>query len=146
MAKKLIPGILICAFSFWLLQGTSVLASPHRHHSPRRNFITFSWFFKPASLGLKIRLIDNFYATTNLDYRRSTNDLEWQVGSIYLLPRKILLFNFYLGGGYQFSRNTGYQFPYLTFGTNFFFLYSEVIYPLETRIDPKYRFGLSFRF
>lgn len=119
----------------------------HRHpQSAQKNFITFSWFFKPASLGVKLRLVNNFYATTNLDYRRPLNDLEFQVGSIYLIPRKIIIFNFYTGAGYQFSRNVGYQFPYAVVGTNFLFLYSEVVYPLKAHLDPKYRFGLSFKF
>jgi len=86
------------------------------------------------------------YATGNLDYRQSVDDLEFQAGAVYMFPVKILIFRLYTGGGYQFSRNEGYQYPYVTVGTNFLFLFSEVIYPMETATDPKYRFGLSFKF
>jgi len=77
---------------------------------------------------------------------QSVNDLEFQASAVYMFPVKILIFRLYTGGGYQFSRNEGYQYPYVTVGTNFLFLFSEVIYPMETATDPKYRFGLSFKF
>lgn len=129
-----------------LFSSSGMLARPHDRRSRPKNYITFSWFLKPASLGLKLRLYSNVYATGNLDYRDSTNDLEFQTGAVYLIPRKIIIFRLYAGGGYQFSRNEGYQYPYLTVGTNFIFLFSEVIYPMESGLDPKYRFGLSFKF
>jgi len=128
-----------------LVSASGIFAKSYKDYSPR-NYITFSWFLKPASLGLKHRLFSNLYATANLDYKDSTNDLEFQAGTVYLFPVKIIIFRFYAGGGYQFSRNEGYQYPYVTVGTNFIFLFSEVIYPLESGLDPKYRFGLSFRF
>lgn len=146
MKKFSAIGILL---AFVILFCFPVMGSPagYSHDKyTRKNYITFSWFLKPASLGLKVRLIDNFYAATNLDYERQTNDMEFQAGGVYLIPRKILIFNFYAGGGYQFSRNQGSQFPYLAVGTNFLFLYSEVVYPMKANLDPKYRFGLSFRF
>jgi len=133
-------GILIILIS---TSGTS--AKSHRDSSTK-NYLTFSWFFKPASLGTKLRVINNVYATGNLDYRDSTNDLEFQAGAVYLFPPKILIFRLYAGGGYQFSRNEGYQYPYVTVGTNFLFLFSEVIYPWKRGKDPKYRFGLSIKF
>lgn len=130
-----------------ILISTSGLFARSNYRDPApRNFITFSWFLKPASLGLKHRLFSNVYAAGNLDYRDSTNDLEFQAGAVYLIPRKIIIFRLYAGGGYQFSRNEGYQYPYVTVGTNFIFLFSEVIYPMESGMDPKYRFGLSFKF
>lgn len=134
-------GALIILFS-----SSGILARSHYRRSSQKNYITFSWFLKPASLGLKLRLFSNVYATGNLDYRDSTNDLEFQTGAVYLIPRKIIIFRLYAGGGYQFSRNEGYQYPYLTVGTNFIFLFSEAIYPMESGLDPKYRFGLSFKF
>ncbi len=133
-------GILIILFS-----ASGILAESHRNY-PDKNYLNVSWFFKPTSFGLKARLFGNVYATGNLDYRQSVDDLEFQAGAVYMFPMKILIFRFYTGGGYQFSRNEGYQYPYVTIGTNFLFLFSEVIYPMETAADQKYRFGLSFKF
>jgi hypothetical protein len=136
----LLMGSLIILFS-----ASGILADSHKNY-PNKNYIHLSGFLKPASLGLKARLFSNVYATGNLDYRESVGDLEFQAGAVYMFPVKILIFRFYTGGGYQFSRNEGYQYPYVTVGTNFLFLFSEVIYPMENAADPKYRFGLSFKF
>ena len=114
--------------------------------SPTKNYLTFSWFFNPASLGTKLRIAKNVYATGNIDYRKSTKDFELQAGAVYLFPPKILIFKLYAGGGYQFSRNEGVQYPYVSVGTNFFFLFTEVIYPMRSGLDPKYRVGFSFKF
>jgi hypothetical protein len=138
--SAIVLGILII-----LLSASGVLAKPHREY-PARNYLNFSWFLKPTSLGLKARLFSNVYATGNMDYRESVDDLEFQAGAVVLFPAKILIFRLYAGGGYQFSRNDGYQYPYVTVGTNFLFLFSEVIYPMEAATDPKYRFGLSIKF
>lgn len=143
MSRKLsvsIVGVLII-----LLSASGIFAKPPGDY-PRRNYLNISWFLKPASLGLKTRLFSHVYATGNLDYRESYNDLEFQAGAIYMFPAKILIFRLYAGGGYQFSRNEGYQYPYVTVGTNFLFLFSEVIYPMEAAKDTRYRFGLSFKF
>lgn len=133
-------GILLIVMST-----SGMFARYHRDSSPN-NFLTFSFFLKPVSFGYKLRLFNNFYATGNMDYQKSTSDLEFQAGAVYLFPVKIIIFRFYAGGGYQLSRNEGYQYPYVMVGTNFIFLFSEVIYPMETRMDPKYRFGLSIKF
>jgi hypothetical protein len=114
--------------------------------SPSKNYLTFSWFFNPASLGTKLRIANNVYATGNIDYRKSNRDFEIQAGAVYLFPPKILIFRLYAGGGYQFSRNVGVQYPYISVGTNFLFLFSEVIYPMRSGLDPKYRAGFSFKF
>jgi hypothetical protein len=136
----LLSGILIILFS-----ANGILAEPHRNY-PDKNYLHFSWFLKPTSFGLKARLLGHVYATGNLDYRQAVDDLEFQAGAVYMFPVKILIFRLYTGGGYQFSRNEGYQYPYVTVGTDFLFFFSEAIYPMETAADPKYRFGLSFKF
>jgi len=110
------------------------------------HFLTLSFFINPVNIGYKHRLFGNLYATTNLDYRRSITDLELQTGAVYLFPHKIIIFTLYGGGGIQFSRNEGYQYPYLTVGTNFLFLFTEIIHPLENGREPNYRFGFSFKF
>jgi len=142
--KKLL-SISILMILIILISTSGIFAKSYRNSSPK-NYLTFSWFFKPASLGYKFRVINNVYATGNLDYRDSIDDIEFQAGAVYLFPPKILIFRLYAGGGYQFSRNEGYQYPYVAVGTNFLFLFSEVIYPMETSMDPKYRFGLSIKF
>ncbi len=143
MKKKL--STILMASLIILFSASGILAEPHRDY-PNRNYLNFSWFIKPSSLGLKTRLFSTVYATGNLNYRQSVNDIEFQAGAVYMFPRKILIFRLYTGGGYQFSRNDGYQYPYVTVGTQFLFLFSEVVYPMETAADPKYRFGLSVKF
>ncbi len=128
----------------------SISSSEILANSPRdslsKNYQTFSWFFKPASLGTKFRIANNVYATGNIDYRDSTKDLEFQAGAVYLFPAKLLIFKLYAGGGYPLSRNEGFQYPYRSVGTNFLFLFSEIIYPMKSALDPKYRAGFSIRF
>ncbi len=136
----LLAGILIILFS-----ANGIWAKPQRP-DPSRNYLDFSWFLKPTSLGLKTRVFNHFYLTGGMDYRESVDDLEFHAGAVYMIPAKILVFRFYAGAGYQFSRNYGYQYPYVTVGTHFMFLFSEVVYPMETAADPKYRFGLSVKF
>jgi len=110
------------------------------------NFLTFSCFIQPLSFGYKHRVHDYLYANTNLDYIRSDSDLEFRLGAEYLFPRKIIIFKLYGGGGLQFSRNEGYQYPYVAIGTNFLFLFAEIIHPLKSEMGPKYRAGFSFTF
>lgn len=143
---KKILSISLLGVLIILISASGAFARSYHRDYGTKNYLTFSWFLKPASLGLKHRLFSNVYATGNLDYRDSINDLEFQAGAVYLFPVEIIIFKFYAGGGYQFSRNEGYQYPYVTVGTNFLFLFSEVIYPMRSGMDSKYRFGLSFKF
>jgi hypothetical protein len=96
--------------------------------------------------GLKERLFGRFYAQANVQYQETSADLEMQAGLSYLLPVKVLFFRFYGGTGFQFSRNRGYQYPYLSMGTDFLFFFSEVIYPMRTGLSPQVRGGFSFHF
>lgn len=142
--KKILLISLLVALIIPLLTATGFARG--RRLSTPGHFLTFSFFINPVNIGYKHRLFDNLYATTSLDYRRSITDLELQAGAVYLIPRKIIIFTLYGGGGIQFSRNEGYQYPYLTVGTNFLFLFTEIIHPLENGMEPKYRFGFSFKF
>lgn len=143
---KRLLSIVTLSFLIFFSVSNGILAKSHDYKTTPKNFITFSWFLKPASLGLKHRLFSTIYITGNIDYRSTANDLEFQTGAVYLIPREFLIFRLYAGGGYQFSRNEGYQYPYLTVGTNFIFFFSEAVYPMESGLSPKYRFGLSFKF
>jgi len=142
--KKIVLIVLMAVLIILLLTATG-FASKKRDCTPG-HFLTFSCFINPVNIGYKHRLSENIYATANLDYRSSINDLEFQTGAVYLIPRKILIFQLYGGGGVQLSRNEGYQYPFLTVGTNFLFLFTEIIHPLENRMEPKYRLGFSFKF
>lgn len=143
MKKMLVVIILI--FLIILFNSSAVLAKTRRIQEPN-DYLTFSFFVNPASIGYKHHLFNNVYATGNLDYRSSISDLEFQAGTAYLLPPKIFIFKLYGGGGFQFSRNEGYQYPYVTVGTNFLIFYSEIIHPMKSRLEPKYRFGFSIKF
>jgi hypothetical protein len=138
--------ILMTAFSlFFCLIVTELPAKPRKHSLPD-NYLTFTFFVNPAGIGLKHHLGSHIYASGALDYRDSDSDLRLRTGAVYFFPKKILMFYLYTGGGIQLSRNDGYQYPYVTVGTNFLFLYTEMIHPLQNRMKPEYRFGFSFKF
>jgi hypothetical protein len=137
--------IIILILLATLLSSNELIARSHRSY-PAQNYLNFSWFLRPTSLGVKTRLFSNVYATGNLDYRKSIDDLELQAGAVYMFPVKILIFKLYAGGGYQFSRNEGFQDPYANVGTNFWVFFTEAVYPIDSLTDPKYRFGLSIKF
>lgn len=109
-------------------------------------YLNFSFFINPLDIGYQHRVVDNLYGTANLDYRGSDSDLIFRTGAVYSIPRKIIIFRFYAGGGLQYSRNIGYQYPYLTVGTRYLFLFSEIIHPIESHATPEYRLGFSIKF
>ena len=108
--------------------------------------LTFSFVIHPVSVGYKHRVASSTYLTTNLDYVEDRNDIQFQVGAAYMIPRKFWIFWFYGGTGLQFSRNHAYQHPYVTLGTRFWILYSEVVYPIQRTSDTGFRFGFSVTF
>lgn len=110
------------------------------------HYITFSFVIHPASVGYKHRVAGSTYLTTNLDYIDDKNDVTFQVGAGYMISRKFWIFWFYGGTGLQFSRNHAYQYPYVTLGTRFWILYSEVVYSLQRGEDTGFRFGFSVTF
>lgn len=142
--KKLFMATLLIILMMVMCTGDVFAKSSRRE--PAQNYLTFSWLLRPASLGLKHHLGGNVYLTGNLDYKSSINDLEFQAGAVYLFPMKIIIFKLYSGGGFQFSRNEGYQCPYVMVGTHFWFLFSDVVYPLDSGGSNTYRFGLSIKF
>ncbi len=117
-----------------------------KKNQPANNYVTFSFVINPVSVGYKRQVARSFYFTGNVDYEGSHGDLYFQGGGAFMLPRKFWIFWLYGGGGWQFSRNNGYQFPYLTLGTRVWILSWEVVYPLERGEEPGYRFGFSIAF
>jgi DUF4097 and DUF4098 domain-containing protein YvlB len=107
------------------------------------NLYKFNDVFAP---GLKYQIKNHFYITSNLEYSSLERDLHLQIGSIYLIPHKVLFFRFYGGGGVEFSNRDGYLYPYLLMGTDFLFFFSEVLYPWETETVPSFRNGFSIKF
>ena len=114
--------------------------------SAPKGYLNFSFFINPLDIGYKHRLVDRLYGTVNLDYQSSESDLKFRSGAVYMIPRKILIFRLYGGGGFQYSRNHGYQYPYVAVGTHFLFLFSEIIHPIQSQATPEYRFGFSIKF
>jgi len=143
MKKYVAVGLLGFFIMAWSSAGESV--HQNRFRTPE-NYLTFSFFFHPLSVGYKHLTFPNVYLTGNLDYRRSDSDLMLQAGAAYMIPRKILIFRLYGGGGLEFSRNRGYMYPYLMVGTNVWILNWEIVYPLRSHESPYYRFGFSFAF
>jgi hypothetical protein len=136
-------GMLIAGFF------TADAFAEHRRYRAYRapdNFVTFSCFINPLSLGYQHRLTGNLFLTGNMDYVSSETDLLFRGGAAFMLPRKILFFRLYGGGGIELSRNHGYMYPYVMAGTKFFFLYAEIVHPMQSQSSPNYRLGFSFSF
>jgi hypothetical protein len=123
----------------------NMFAHEQKPQVPDHN-LTFSFVIHPVSVGYKHRVANSTYLTTNLDYVSDRDDVTIQVGAGYMIPRKFWIFWFYGGTGLQFSRNDAYQHPYITLGTRFWILYSEVTYPILRDGDTGYRFGFSITF
>ncbi len=143
MKKHLTIGIL--ALFILISCATDTFASSRRFQAPD-NYVTFSFFIHPVSVGYKHRVTGNVFLTGNMDYVNSDADLLFQAGAAYMIPRKILFFRLYGGGGLEMSRNRGVMYPYVGVGTKFWFLYAEINHPLEKERTPTYRFGFSFSF
>ena len=110
------------------------------------SFINLYTLDSHIAAGLKERVFGRFYAQGNVQFRDASSDLEIQAGMSYLLPVKVLFFRFYGGAGLQFSRNEGYQYPYVSMGTDFLFFFSEALYPMQAGQSPQIRGGFSFHF
>lgn len=110
------------------------------------HYVSFSFFIHPWSVGYKHLVYRNVYLTGNLDYHSSETDLLLQTGAAYMIPRKILIFRFYGGGGIEFSRNNGYMYPYFMVGTKLWIFHFDIVHPLQRNREPAYRFGLIFSF
>ncbi|MGB8952930.1 MAG: hypothetical protein WCC06_09750 [Candidatus Aminicenantales bacterium] len=134
-------GLVILMLSF------SSTEARTRYYSPADNYLNVSLFLlHPLSVGYKHQVRTNFFLTGNMDYSSQEKDLLFQAGAAYMIPKKFLIFRFYGGGGVEFSRNNGYSYPYVSIGTNFWVLYSEIVHPLRSSSEPGFRFGFSLAF
>jgi hypothetical protein len=141
-------ALMIFILTNFLMMGVSIddVFANSKKNLPADNYLTFSFVIHPVSVGYKRQVARSFYFTGNVDYEGSNGDLYFQGGAAYMIPRKFWIFWLYGGGGWQFSRNHGYQFPYLTLGSRVWILSWEVIYPLQRGEEPAYRFGFSIAF
>lgn len=146
MKKILVIGILGLLLVAFCATETLAKQRGSRSYQPPDNFVTFSFFIQPLSFGLKHQVVRNVFLTGNVDYLSGDEELLFQAGAAYMIPRKILFFRLYGGGGLEMSRNRGVMYPYLLAGTKFWFLFAEIYHPLEKERTPGYRFGFSFSF
>jgi len=143
MKKTTFAGML----AILLILGTVIPALGHSHRfQPAKNYLTFSFVINPSQIGYKHHLGRNLYATGDLVYQHEHSDLIFRMGGAYYIPVKVLFFRFYGAGGYQFARNNGNEYPYVAVGTHFWFLYTEVLHPIESRATPEYRLGFQVKF
>jgi len=146
--KKRFAVILIggCVLASTAVRAEAYHRRCHRYDSPRQMVTASLFVFRPWSAGFRQRLVPNVYLTATMDHHEDEQDLRFQAGAIYRIPRRLLFFRIYGGGGWEFSRNDGYQYPYLTVGADFWIFYSEVSHPLRAEQDPTTRFGFRFSF
>lgn len=127
------------------LCATDVFAGHKKFKTPE-HYVTFSFFIHPCSIGYKHLVLRNLYLTGNLDYCSSDEELLLQTGAAYMIPRKIIIFRFFGGGGIEFSRNNGYMHPYVMVGTKLWIIHFDIVHPLRQNREPGYRFGFIFSF
>ena len=146
--ERMKKAVMIFSLTCLLLMGVCIndVLADSKKNLPADNYVTFSFVIHPVSVGYKRQVARNFYFTGNVDYEGSNGDLYFQAGGAYMIPRKFWIFWLYGGGGWQFSRNNGYQFPYLALGSRVWILSWEVSYPLQRGQEPGYRFGFSIAF
>ena len=100
----------------------------------------------PFSVGLKHQLTKSIYVTGNMDYIGHDQNLIFQGGLAYMIPRKILIFRFYGGGGIEYSRNDYRADPYIMVGTKLWIIHFDMVHLLRQGATPGYRLGFMFSF
>lgn len=121
-------------------------AKPEPPDAPPVAILNLYAYEKMLTPGLKYRLGADVYATGNIEYSYREGDLKLQVGAVYFFPQRPSFLSFYWGGGAQFTTKKGFQCPYIMTGANFFFLFTELVYPWELDLAPQSRFGLKINF
>lgn len=143
MKKMMLMGLLVMLVLFLCVDTVSAKTGRHRGDD---NYLNVSFLINPAGIGYMHHFGKNLYFLGNIDYRNEYSDLQFRTGGAYLFPVKVLIFRFYSGAGVQFSRNDGYQYPFVMIGTKFLFLYTEMLHPMEKGRSPEYRAGISIKF
>lgn len=133
-------GLLVLVFC------TTDASARSKKFQPPEHYISLSFFLNPWNIGYKHLVFRNMYLTGNLDYLSSHSDLVLQAGTVYMIPRKILIFRFFAGGGLEFSRNHGFRYPYVMISTKLWILHFDIVHPLKNKSNPEYRLGFIFSF
>lgn len=115
-------------------------------HTPHLMALDWYRMGKDYGLGLKYQILTDLFATSNCEYNRYRDDLYFSLGAIYRIPKQVILWHFYIGGEYTFSRNIASGYPYVLIGTDFLFFFAESKYSLTPEAGPVYRSGLRFYF
>ena len=115
-------------------------------HTPHRMVMDWYKMGKDYGIGLKYQILTDLFATSNCEYNRNYDDLYFSLGAFYRIPKQVILWHFYIGGEYTFSRNIAYGYPYVLIGTDFLFFFAESKYSLTPDTGPVYRRGLRFFF
>ncbi|AZR72058.1 hypothetical protein BBF96_00815 [Anoxybacter fermentans] len=116
------------------------------YHEPHRFAFDLYKYFNIKAFGLKYQMITDYFATFNCEFDNINNDLLLSFGNLYRIPRKYIIWHFYLGGECTFSRNNQNFNPYVLFGTDFLFFFSETKLPLTETGKAIYRGGFRFYF
>jgi len=139
---------LIIIFLWLLLVG--IFAIDGMAHSKKTNnpdnYLSFSFFITPLSVGLKHQLSKSIFLTGNMDYIGHDQNLIFQGGLAYMIPRKIWIFRFYGGGGIEYSRNDYQTAPYVMVGTKLWIVHFDIVHLLWRGTTPAYRLGFMFSF
>lgn len=115
-------------------------------HDPRK--FALDWYKNHGiyGMGLKFKVYSDYFSTVNCEYDALSNDVLLSLGAMYRIPKEVLIWHFYFGGEYTFSRTNLMGTPYVTVGTDFLVFFSEVKYPLTLEEKPVYRSGFRFYF
>lgn len=154
MAQKVFTGLFLTCFMIFSFNSMS-MAKPVTGEKIPNTFLNIYQMDNTTAVGLKQKISNRFFLTSDIEYVASSNDLEFQMGATYFIPYKVDLgvffdqwwtFNIYLypGAGVQYFRNTGEKSGYLVLGVNYLIFFSESIYPFAPGKKPELRTGLSF--
>ncbi|MBN1222555.1 MAG: hypothetical protein JXB23_04870 [Candidatus Aminicenantes bacterium] len=142
---KRYPVIILLALWIMGFIAQDALAYSRKSKFPD-NYLNFSFFITPMSIGLKHQVAKNVYFTGNMDYDKSDENLIFQGGAAYMIPRKIVIFHLYGGTGLEYTRNSSQIYPYFMVGTKLWIIHFDIVHPLLKGANPGYRLGFMFSF
>lgn len=142
--RKFMIIVLLLSISVLLVSG-AVFASDDQHKNDN-TFINIYQAGDSLAIGLKERILWNFYGSVNIEYFEARKDLKIQAGLVYRFPREVFFIKFHGGGGREYFRDHGFTYNYIVLGAHVFCFFGEIVYPWKDEAEPLYRYGLSFNF
>lgn len=105
--------------------------------------------FGGPGLSWSSKIDTNSYWTTGISYDvigsgGIQDDLILHAGYKYLVPVKLAIFNFHVGGSFVISRNEGIRYPYISMGTDFLFMMMGFDLPISSSNRTDFYFGFKF--